>query len=167
MKPIHRLEAYIKYKKLNSSAFDKSINASNGYIGKQIKNNASIGSDVIEKIASVYSDLNINWLITGEGEMLLSYDNFSNNQIAYGENSNIVQGKGNVIHGAIQGNKVHKVTKDAEASPEIRNMLSELELENKYLKQKVKDLEILIAQKEMLIEEKERMIQLLMGARGK
>ena len=92
--------------------------------------------------------------------------NFSNNKIAYGENSNIVQGKGNVIHGAIQGNKVHKVTKDAEASPEIRNMLSELELENKYLKQKVKDLEILIAQKEMLIEEKERMIQLLMGARG-
>jgi hypothetical protein len=34
------------------------------------KNSASIGSDVIENILRVYPQLNVVWLITGEGAML-------------------------------------------------------------------------------------------------
>lgn len=34
------------------------------------KNNASIGSDVLENIIQAYPHLNVVWLITGEGEML-------------------------------------------------------------------------------------------------
>ncbi|MGK7897937.1 MAG: hypothetical protein AB4372_31045, partial [Xenococcus sp. (in: cyanobacteria)] len=34
------------------------------------KNHASIGSDVIENILKKYPQLNVVWLITGEGEML-------------------------------------------------------------------------------------------------
>jgi hypothetical protein len=34
------------------------------------KNNASIGSDVIENIIKTYPELNLVWLITGEGNML-------------------------------------------------------------------------------------------------
>ena len=70
MKIIHRLQKYIDYKEVSLNSFDKSIGAANGYIGKQIKNEASIGSDLLEKIISTYSDLNLNWLITGEGLML-------------------------------------------------------------------------------------------------
>ena len=70
MKFIERLKQYIDYKSISLNAFDKSIGASNGYIGKQIKNGASVGSDMVEKIISTYTDLNLEWLITGKGEML-------------------------------------------------------------------------------------------------
>lgn len=71
MKLINRLESYIRLKNLSLNAFDKSIGAANGYIGKQIKVNGSIGSDTIEKIASVFPDLNLMWLLTGEGSMIV------------------------------------------------------------------------------------------------
>lgn len=70
MKLVNRLKIYIDHKGLSYNAFDKSIEAANGYIGRQIKNNGSIGSDVVEKIFSVYDDLNPNWLLVGDGEML-------------------------------------------------------------------------------------------------
>ena len=37
------------------------------------KNRASIGSDVIETILRTYPDLNVVWLLTGEGPMLKSH----------------------------------------------------------------------------------------------
>lgn len=70
MKTIQRLKKYIDYKGISLNAFDSKIDSSNGYIGKQIKNNASIGSDIIEKIICTYDDLNPLWLINGEGNML-------------------------------------------------------------------------------------------------
>jgi hypothetical protein len=70
IKSIDRLAEYLKYKGISLNAFDRNIGASNGYTGKQIKNNASIGSDVIENISRKYTDLNLLWLLTGEGEML-------------------------------------------------------------------------------------------------
>lgn len=70
MKIIERLHIYIKHKGVSLNQFDKSIKASNGYIGKQIKNKASIGADTISSIVSIYTDLNLYWLILGEGEML-------------------------------------------------------------------------------------------------
>jgi repressor LexA len=72
MKIIHRLKEYIDYKGISLNSFDKSIGVANGYIGKQIKNEASIGADIIEKIVSIYTDINLRWFITGKGEMLQS-----------------------------------------------------------------------------------------------
>lgn len=68
---INRLKLFIDHKGISLNAFDKSINAGNGYTGRQIKNQASIGSDILEKIFSTYPDLNINWLFTGNGSMTL------------------------------------------------------------------------------------------------
>lgn len=73
MKPIERLKLYIEHKGMSLNSFDKSIDAANGYTGKQIKNSASIGSDVIEKIYSTYTDINLEWLITGKGSMTKKY----------------------------------------------------------------------------------------------
>ena len=38
------------------------------------KNHASIGSDVIESIIKTYPDLNVVWLLTGDGTMLKSQE---------------------------------------------------------------------------------------------
>jgi len=69
-KTIDRLTQFIKFAGLSARQFDISIGASNGYTLRMKKNNASIGSDVIENILKVYPQLNVVWLLTGEGEML-------------------------------------------------------------------------------------------------
>lgn len=43
---------------------------SNGRIQKFIKNNNVFGVDVMEKIASNFPQLNLYWLLLGEGEMI-------------------------------------------------------------------------------------------------
>jgi phage repressor protein C with HTH and peptisase S24 domain len=70
MKITDRIDEYLKLKNISKNAFDQSIDASNGYIGKQISKGASIGSDVIQNIISTYKDINPAWLLTGEGTML-------------------------------------------------------------------------------------------------
>jgi hypothetical protein len=72
LKTIDRLMQFIKYSGLSARQFDLSIGASNGYTLRMSKNRASIGSDVIENILRIYPDLNVVWLLTGEGPMLKS-----------------------------------------------------------------------------------------------
>ena len=72
IKTIDRLMQFIKYSGLSARQFDLSIGASNGYTLRMSKNRASIGSDVIENILKTYPDLNVAWLLTGEGPMLKS-----------------------------------------------------------------------------------------------
>ncbi len=68
------------YHNISLNAFDKAIQAGNGYFGKQLKRQASIGSDVLEKIVCIYPDINPIWLLTGSGEMLKTPNaNNSNN----------------------------------------------------------------------------------------
>lgn len=62
-----RLRLFIKNQSLTISAFEESINASNGYVNSISK---SIGIDKLEIIIEKYSNLNIEWLLTGKGEML-------------------------------------------------------------------------------------------------
>ncbi len=61
---------FITHAGLSARQFDLSIGASNGYTLRMKKNNASVGSDVIENILRVYPQLNVVWLLTGEGTML-------------------------------------------------------------------------------------------------
>lgn len=69
-KTVDRLMVFIRHIGLSARQFDLSIGASNGYTLRMKKNSASIGSDVIEEIMRIYPQLNLIWLITGEGEML-------------------------------------------------------------------------------------------------
>lgn len=62
-----RIKKFIEYQNLTVSRFEKSINASNGYINSIAK---SIGLDKIENILEIYPNLNIEWLLTGNGQML-------------------------------------------------------------------------------------------------
>jgi len=69
-KTIDRLMQFIQHAGMSARQFDLSIGASNGYTLRMKKNNASIGSDVIENILRIYPQLNVVWLLTGEGNML-------------------------------------------------------------------------------------------------
>ncbi|MCX6211555.1 MAG: hypothetical protein NT104_03215 [Bacteroidetes bacterium] len=70
MKPIERLHVYLKFRTISPHSFEKRIGLSNGYFSKQLRNLGSIGSDILIKIDNQYAELNILWVLTGQGEML-------------------------------------------------------------------------------------------------
>lgn len=71
-KTVHRIIKLISELKLSARQFDISIGTANGYILRMQKNNASVGSDVIERIIKEYPQVNLVWLITGKGEMFIT-----------------------------------------------------------------------------------------------
>jgi len=72
MKAIDRLYQYFDFKHIKPTRFEKEIGLSNGYFGIQRKRNADLGSGIVEKIINNCRDLSLSWLISGEGQMLIS-----------------------------------------------------------------------------------------------
>jgi WD40 repeat protein len=70
MKPIERIALFIQFKKISPHAFEQKIELSNGYFSKQLKHLGSVGSDILIKIYKAYPELDILWILTGEGQML-------------------------------------------------------------------------------------------------
>lgn len=66
-----RLKEYIKYSGITTMEFERSIGASNGYVTSISK---GIGAKFSREISKNYPDLNLDWLLTGEGSMLKSAD---------------------------------------------------------------------------------------------
>ena len=64
-----RLIRYLAYKKLGQARFEKSIGVSNGFVNNI---RSSIQPERLQKIAQLYPELNIAWLMVGElgGKML-------------------------------------------------------------------------------------------------
>jgi len=46
------------------------VGVSNSYFSKMVRNNANIGSNIVEKILRIYDDINPTWFILGDGDML-------------------------------------------------------------------------------------------------
>lgn len=81
MRAIERLYRFMERKKLNPYAFERSCDLSNGYLASQLKAKGSIGSEILEKISHVYPELNLVWLITGKGKMVLPLQNKYNSGV--------------------------------------------------------------------------------------
>lgn len=67
---LDRIKLYIDTKGISIAAFEKSVGMSNASFSKSLKNNGAIGTDRLENILSVYSDISPEWLLTGQGDML-------------------------------------------------------------------------------------------------
>ena len=66
-----RLKNYLGYKDISINKFEKSINAATGFVGNM---RLSMSPNKIKSIAQIYSDLNIGWLLTGNGDMMYVKD---------------------------------------------------------------------------------------------
>lgn len=62
-----RLMQFVGYKNISVQAFESNVNLSNGAVSKM---GEGTRRSTIDKISNVYPELNINWLLTGEGEMI-------------------------------------------------------------------------------------------------
>jgi hypothetical protein len=70
MKAIDRISIYLEFKMITPHKFEHTLHISNGYFNKQLRNKGSIGSDILIKVYENYDDLNMLWILTGEGFML-------------------------------------------------------------------------------------------------
>ncbi|EHM7979745.1 peptidase S24 [Elizabethkingia anophelis] len=64
-----RILQFIRYKGINKSTFYKEVGLSNGFLDKATKN---IGTSKIEQMLKAYPEINPDWFLTGEGNMLKS-----------------------------------------------------------------------------------------------
>lgn len=78
---LDRIKEYIDFKKIAISAFEKSIGMSNASFGKSLKTGGAVGTDKLENILNVYTDLNPMWLLTGEGPMIRPTSQFDQSYI--------------------------------------------------------------------------------------
>ncbi|WP_286747934.1 hypothetical protein [Roseivirga sp. UBA1976] len=67
---VSRLRDYVVSKDISIRQFELSIGVSSGAISRAFKNDTDIQSKWISKIIHEYPDINIEWLITGKGDMI-------------------------------------------------------------------------------------------------
>lgn len=71
---IQRLDKYMDYASLNDNQVTVQCDLTVGCINSARRRNKSLSADNIEKILYKYKELNARWLMTGEGEMIISSD---------------------------------------------------------------------------------------------
>lgn len=69
---IDRFDEYMRYAGLNDNKVTVQAGITVGLIGSARKRGKSISVENIGKILCIYKNLNARWLMTGEGEMILS-----------------------------------------------------------------------------------------------
>jgi hypothetical protein len=67
----NRIKKVFEEKKENSNSFSNKCNLTQRTINRQVNEESSVGYDILYAIASVYPDISMQWLITGEGGMLI------------------------------------------------------------------------------------------------
>ena len=63
-----RILTFISHLEMNVAEFERNCNLSNGSVSKMGDNTRR---STLEKISKIYPSLNLNWLLTGEGSMIL------------------------------------------------------------------------------------------------
>ena len=62
-----RLKQFIMFKNISTREFERQVGVSYGFIGNMSK---STSPDKVIKISHQFPELNITWLLTGDGDML-------------------------------------------------------------------------------------------------
>ena len=71
---VERIGQVIAAKGISVRAFEQSIGASNGAIGRAVNKGSDIAASWLSNIIDTYPEINSHWLITGRGNMLTSED---------------------------------------------------------------------------------------------
>lgn len=177
---LQRINAIIELKSLSQSAFAKYIGASQKTINQQLKGERSLSLDTINKIISSFEDVSPDWLLTGTLPMLKSAQ--ASSQHIQNRDGNIVAGGSVIVPSHYGGQKIAE--KKEGKLLEVKAELSGLKQENERLKVEVERLSVAVNKSnqiaealrgeieslkkenaelhKQLIEEKERLISILM-----
>ena len=67
---VNRIQRYIKYKGISMRSFESHAGLTNGIISSALKRKNDLSWDSVSKIVDTYTEIDIEWLITGHGQML-------------------------------------------------------------------------------------------------
>lgn len=125
----NRLIKYANFKGISISAFEKSIGKAPSYL----RNSKEVTSGVLREVMNVYPELSIEWIITGEGEMLKSSGSIigsnqgEGNKIEYKNAGNVEFG--NNINVTLPESGTQKII-NPDGSIEIQQESSKIDISN-------------------------------------
>lgn len=76
-----RLKQLIHSLDMSVNAFEKDLGLGTGTIAKTIAGKKALGTDILKKIVFKYPEINLNWLITGRGEMQVTIEAMNNPKV--------------------------------------------------------------------------------------
>jgi len=100
-----RLYEFFEKKDINSAQFERKCGLAEGFVSKIQK---SMRSDMLKKITIAYPELNISWLLTGVGRMILEKNMVNDDPPPYGQELYKAQGKIEVLEKELEEAK-HKL----------------------------------------------------------
>lgn len=158
-----RIIRFINYKGITTQAFELKTGLSNGAVSKM---GDGTRRRTLEKISNCYPELNINWLLTGEGEMLTTpYAMTISNQgsgNAIGNNNRGDIGMGNVVNVSLPETGTQKIIKpDGEVRVVTTESNASTPDELKELKTEIAHLKATMAIKDDLIVSLKETIEIL------
>jgi hypothetical protein len=124
---IKRLSYFIETSGISVRSFEQKISASDGMIRRAINNNTDIQSKWLINIAENYPQLNIEWLLTGVGDMLKPVTNQPPITVTATEASHLTD------NASIIGNLLQRVES-------LSREVGRLQLENEYLRERISKL---------------------------
>lgn len=130
-----RIRTFIASKSIHVSDFERICGLSNGAVSKM---GSGTRRSTIDKISTAFPELNKYWVLTGEGDMLKS---------AQGQ---VVHGNNNIVQVSSGGNNTNITSRDKDNGAEIA-----------VLREQVKHLNELLAEKERLI----KLYEIMIGAK--
>lgn len=107
-----RIIKFIRYRGLRVKQFENICGLSNGYINSMRK---GFGREKLENVLSMFPELNRDWIVYGEGEMLKQN----------AQNHTIISGTGNINNNSINSpieNSVFHCCNEEHASAEIEKL---------------------------------------------
>ena len=156
-----RLITFLAYINISQGKFEKGVGLSTGFV-----NNVgdSIRKSSLDKISSVYPELNTAWLLTGVGNMInenknnIGRDNYGSQ--GSGDNQSSYSNVGNThISVKMPESGTQKIIKPTGEVEIHRTEPSEHSEEINKLKQRIQDLERIIAEKDATIQSKDDTIK--------
>ena len=142
-----RLINFLDYKRISKAEFSRKLGVSSSYIGAMRK---SIQPDKVERIAILFPDLNIQWLLTGSGEMINTTSNIISNA-----NGVVISGSNNMPNSSIDNRHYYS------DSPDV--LRAQIEL----LDERIKEKDAQIKEKDAQIKEKDAQIKSLLDILSK
>lgn len=89
-----RLKKLIKALNLNQSSFARSLGMTQPNISRMVSGSSNISVEVLNRIRDRYRQVNLHWLLAGEGEMLFEETPLPPLQLKESAQDTVVNGKG-------------------------------------------------------------------------
>lgn len=89
-----RLQKLIKALKMNQVSFARSLGMTQPNISRMTSGDNKISTEVLNRITQLHKNVNLHWLLTGEGEMFMTAPAEHTDQVSEPSGPYAVQGKG-------------------------------------------------------------------------